>query len=53
MKALRLVSEGAPFKVEHLDEDRFIILVENDQFYDRPDLGHDPYLGIEITARIP
>jgi len=50
-EALEEISNGAPYKIMHLNGDQYQILVENDKFYQRPDQGPDPYYSIEFTAR--
>lgn len=52
IKALEEIADGARYKVEHLYDDQFQVLVENDEFYSRQDEGPDPYYSIIFTARI-
>ena len=51
-KALDEIADGARYKVEHLYDDQFQVLVENDEFYNRQDEGPDPYYSVIFTARI-
>lgn len=58
MKAIRALSDGAPFKVERLDAwgsdtqpVQYQVLVENDLFETHQDEGHDPYYSFIVTAR--
>lgn len=49
-KALSAIADGADFKIETLYNGEWVILVENDDH--QPDNGSDPYLAIQLTARL-
>lgn len=46
---LGLIAEGAPYRIEQIEDNNYLILVDDDDY--APDNGRDPYIGIEVSLR--
>lgn len=46
---LGLIAEGAPYRIEQIEENSFLLLVDDDDY--APDNGRDPYIGLEVYTR--
>lgn len=49
-KALSAIADGADYQVKYLYNEEWMVLVTNDDY--QPDNGSDPYLAIQLTARL-
>ena len=43
---LGLIAEGAPYRIEQIEENSLLLLVDGGDY--APDNGRDPYIGLEV-----